>query len=183
MLHVGEHLYGVVDQVPGVLHVATRILHFNFLPIVPLGSVVSVDKRVAGEAIHVKTRFSLKSVAFAYLRLTLMCGAVGLGLISILMWDMEQMQPNPPPWFQSLTLGTMGVGLVTIFVWWWTHRLTHARYSRAIELADAVGMDREIIDENFRSRGLTPSEDAAPTMATVPDRWANDEKDDVYRLE
>jgi len=49
MLHIGEHIYGVVDQVPGVMHVGTRILHFNFLPCFPLGSVVVVDKGAVGE--------------------------------------------------------------------------------------------------------------------------------------
>ena len=185
MLHVGEHMYGVVDQVPGVMHVATRILHFNFVPLVPLGSVVAVDKRISGEPIYVKTRFNLKSVVFAFLRLALLWGSIGLVMFSIIVFDLEQngLKKNPPPWFQSVALWMGGMALVGFFSWWWTHRLTYANYARAIALADAVGMDRELVDESFRSRGLAPSEDGGATMATVPDRWANEEKDDVYRLE
>lgn len=189
MLHIGEHQYGVVDQVPGVMHVATRILHFNFLPIIPLGTVVSVDKKVAGETVLVKTRFSLKSIAFAYLRLALLWGAVMLMVATMLVFDMpvqRRAKNPPPPWFQSPALVTGSIAAAALLGWWWTHRLTHAGYARAIELADAVGLDREIIEENFKNRGLPTGDEFAPMpmeKAAVPDRWANEEKDDVYRLE
>lgn len=187
MLHIGEHQYGVVDQVPGVMHVATRILHFNFFPIIPLGSVVAVDKKVAGEQILVKTRFSLKSVVFAYLRIALLWGAIGLGFVTLLMFDVQRVpRARNLPWFQSPALVAGAMSLAAFIGWWWSHRLTHAGYARAIELADAVGMDRELIEENFKSRGLPTGDEFAPMpteRAAVPDRWANEEKDDVYRLE
>src|SRR5262245_45442867 len=111
MLHIGEHHYGVVDQVPGVMHVATRILHFNFIPLIPLGSVVSVDKRVAGEPILVKTRFSFKSVTFAYVRLTLIVASIFFAVMTPVIWDVEQEQPKPPQWFESAALWVGGIAL------------------------------------------------------------------------
>src|SRR6187401_2984068 len=111
MLHIGEHIYGVVDQVPGVMHVGTRILHFNFLPCFPLGSVVVVDKGAVGEKTVLKTKLSPKSVAFAFLRLALLWGAFILLVVGFIAFDMQKMvrAPNPPPWFQSPGVWLMGL--------------------------------------------------------------------------
>jgi hypothetical protein len=182
MLHIGEHIYGVVDQVPGVMHVGTRIVHFNFLPCVPVGSVVVVDKGVAGEKTIIKTRFNPKSVLYAYLRLSLLWGSILLLAVGFIAFDVEKMRPNnpPPPWFQSPGLWMMALSLLAIFSWWYSHRLTHAEYARAIALADLIGLDRAYIDESFRTRGLPTSEE--PT-AFASAGYSADEKDDVYRLE
>jgi len=183
MLHIGEHIYGVVDQVPGVMHVGTRIVHFNFLPCVPVGSVVVVHKGIAGEQTIVKTKFSARSVMYAYLRVCLLWGSILLMTVGFIAFDIEKMRPmnNPPPaWYQSPGLWLMVLSLLSFFSWWYSHRLTRARYARAIELADLIGLDREYIDESFRTRGL-PMGDEPHAFA-----WAaqsREEKDDVYRLE
>src|SRR5262245_6532638 len=111
MLHVGEHIYGIVDQVPGVMHVGTRMLHFNFLPCFPLGSVVVVDKGVAGEKTVLKSPFSPKSVAFAFVRLLLLWGALVMLMVGFVAFDMQKVAPAPnaPPWFQSLAYWMMGL--------------------------------------------------------------------------
>ena len=180
MLHIGEHIYGVVDQVPGVLHVGTRILHFNYLPVVPLGSVVVVDKKAVGEKTVVKTSLSGKSLFFGYLRFSLMVVGLFLTTFGFAIYDMEKMAVrNPPPWFQSPGLAMMAGGACCLLAWWFSHRLTHASYGRAIQLANQIGLDREYVDENFRIRGL-PVGDEPMTTASL---WPAAEKDDVYRLE
>jgi hypothetical protein len=183
MLHIGEHIYGVVDQVPGVMHVGTRIVHFNFLPCVPVGSVVVLDKRVTGEKTMIKTRFSAKSVAAAYLRLGLLWGAIILLTIGFIAFDVEKMNPRKqaPPWFQSPGLWMIALSIVSFFGWWISHRMTHAGYARAIEIADSIGLDREYVDESFRQRGLPMGDEPVPMAAGTG--WSNEEKDDVYRLE
>ena len=40
MLHMGRRLYGKVDEVPGVCHVATPFFHINLIPLIPFQSVV-----------------------------------------------------------------------------------------------------------------------------------------------
>src|SRR4051794_13851553 len=103
MIHIGEHIYGVIDQVPGVMHVGTRIFHFNFLPCLPVGSVVVVDKRIAGEKTLIKTKLSVRSVMYAYLRFALLWGGIALAVVGIIAFDLEKVRPRqaPPPWFQS----------------------------------------------------------------------------------
>ena len=179
MLHVGEHIYGVVDQVPGVMHVGTRIVHFNFLPCIPMGSVVVVDRRTAGEKMQIKTRFSLKSVVWAYVRLSLLWGALILLAVGVIVHDQEGRRGNAPPWFQSPGLWMMVLSGLSFLGWWYSHKMTHASYARAIELADAIGLDREYVDESFRARGLPIGEEPL----AVASAWSNEEKDDVYRLE
>jgi hypothetical protein len=180
MIHIGEHQYGVVDQVPGVLHVATRILHFNFMPCFPLGTVIVVDKRTVGEKTLVKTSLSPKSIAFAYFRLGLLWGAAVLLCVGFVAMEMEGRPGRPdPPWFESPGVWMVATSVLSFLGWWWSHWLTYASYARAVELADRVGIPRDVIDENFRSRGLTPSDDPMPTAAA----WTNAEKDDVFRLE
>lgn len=182
MLHIGEHIYGVVDQVPGVMHVGTQIVHFNFLPCLPVGSVVVVDKGVAGEKTVIKTKLNVKSVAYAYLRFCLLWGAIILTAIGIIAFDLEKARPNKnpqPQWFESPGLWMIGLAAVSLFVWWFSHRITHAGYTRAVELADLIGLDREYVDESFRKRGLPTSDEPLAAVSG----WANEEKDDVYRLE
>jgi hypothetical protein len=182
MLHIGEHVYGVIDQVPGVLHVGTRIVHFNFLPCLPVGGVVVVDKKIAGEKTMIKTKLSIKSVAYAYLRFCLLWGAIMLLAIGCIAFDIEKVQPNRNPklqWMGPVGLWLVGLSLVFFFIWWFSHRVTRAGYARAVELADLIGLDREHIDESFRTRGLPKSDEPF----AVAGSWSNEEKDDVYRLE
>jgi hypothetical protein len=46
-------------------------------------------------------------------------------------------------------------------------------------LADLIGLDREYIDESFRTRGLPTSDEPLAAVSG----WSVEEKDDVYRLE
>jgi hypothetical protein len=34
----GSRLYGKTDEVPGLVQVATRFGHFDYLPLIPMGS-------------------------------------------------------------------------------------------------------------------------------------------------
>ena len=38
----GTKLYGKVDEVPGMFHVATRFFHLWYIPLVPLSSAVTM---------------------------------------------------------------------------------------------------------------------------------------------
>jgi len=181
MLHVGEHIYGIVDQVPGVMHVGTRMLHFNFLPCFPLGTVVVVEKGVVGEKTVLKTRFSTRSVAYAFVRLALLWGALVMLMVGVVAFDLQKVAraPNAPFWAQSLAYWMLGLSAVSLLAWWFSHRWTYASYQRAIQWADLIGLDRAIVDDNFRRRGMTIGDEP---LAVVP-MLAAEEKDDVYRLE
>lgn len=73
----GERMYGYVDRVPGLCHVATQFFHFNFVPIFPLGSYLIQENAPVSQGIQGRRiGMSLKSVLVGYFR-----GWVGLATI------------------------------------------------------------------------------------------------------
>ena len=138
------------------MHVGTRMLHFNFLPCFPLGTVVVVEKGVVGEKTVLKTRFSTRSVAYAFVRLALLWGALVMLMVGVVAFDLQKVAraPNAPFWAQSLAYWMLGLSAVSLLAWWFSHRWTYASYQRAIQWADLIGLDRAIVDDNFRRRGM-----------------------------
>lgn len=73
----GEHFYGVIDRVPGLCHVATKFYHFNFVPIVPMGTYLFLETVPAGHPMQARRiPLSAKSLLLGYFR-----GWVGLATI------------------------------------------------------------------------------------------------------
>ena len=65
----GERLYGSVDRVPGVLHVATSFGHAYYFPAVPGKTYIVVEPRENGEQRkYIPIERNEKSVVIAYLR-------------------------------------------------------------------------------------------------------------------
>ena len=65
----GERLYGAVDRVPGVLHVATSFGHAYYFPAVPGKTYIVVEPKENGEQRkYIPIERNAKSVMFAYLR-------------------------------------------------------------------------------------------------------------------
>ena len=78
----GTRLFGKVDEVPGLFHVATRFGHLNFLPLVPVQSYVILSQQ-GGSFQGVAIPLSGKSILIAWARAVgviaaAVCGAIGL---------------------------------------------------------------------------------------------------------
>jgi hypothetical protein len=73
----GSSLYGRVDKVPGLFHVATQFAHIFWLPVIPLGSIIILEENAHGYR-GVKYGLSGRSVLAAYLRSWPLLAAVGL---------------------------------------------------------------------------------------------------------
>lgn len=73
----GECMYGYVDRVPGLCYVGTIFYHFNFVPIVPMRSIVVSENNYPGlpPQMH-RIPMNLKSVLIGYFR-----GWVGLATV------------------------------------------------------------------------------------------------------
>jgi hypothetical protein len=72
MIVVGTRLYGKVDEVPGLFHLATEFFCLNFVPLIPLRSFLVFSGTERG----IPMRLSGKSMFFAYLRVALLVGVV-----------------------------------------------------------------------------------------------------------
>src|SRR5262245_12881156 len=137
----GETLYGKVDQVPGLLHVATPFMHLQFFPLIPKGqSFIVLEKPIPGLRRRVPIRQSLKSIWIAWARPMLMIVA----LISLAIGLSELLQPKID-WAFALKFLVPGILCVLLFLF--TYRLTRASCDRAIELAKLAGIPREEIVE------------------------------------
>src|SRR4051812_50211547 len=81
----GSRLYGKVDQVPGVFHVATKFGHLNFIPLIPMESYIVLStqgKQFSG----VRIPMSGKSVLVTWGRaLSVVAAAVGV-IVSLIMF-------------------------------------------------------------------------------------------------
>jgi hypothetical protein len=100
----GSTFYGKVESVPGVCHVATRFLHFFFVPLFPTGSWLRLDDREltggGDDAIRLP-RVHWGSVGVAWLRFFLLVAAGVLGIISATKLALDrpltQTAPNARP--------------------------------------------------------------------------------------
>ena len=76
----GSRLYGKVDEVPGVCHLATQFGHLYYIPLIPMGTVVVYGSDADGPLVS-EFAWSFKSIAVAWLRVILIVG-VWVSLIS-----------------------------------------------------------------------------------------------------
>lgn len=122
---VGTRLFGGTDAVPGVFHVATKFCHFDFFPLIPLGSYIILESEFNSTS-GVQIELSGKSVALGYIR------AVGvIGVISTGFWAYFTLSDQAVASFLLTCL------VASLLMW---HKSTrNASYKRASELASEFG--------------------------------------------
>jgi hypothetical protein len=76
----GHRLFGKVDQVPGVLHVATQFYHVNYLPLYPVKSYIIREE----DGLGVPIPLNYRSMLMAWARFGLLGMAVIFAVATIL---------------------------------------------------------------------------------------------------
>jgi len=118
----GSTLYGKVESVPGVCHVATRFLHFFFVPLFPTGSWLVVDKREraegGAEAIKLPA-MHWGSVGLGWLRFFLLVALFILSIVAATKVGLDR------PWSQTIPVIVGGVLCGAAFIG--SYRLLRAR--------------------------------------------------------
>ena len=142
----GEQLYGKVDHVPGHFHVATRFFYVQFLPLLPLGSVIVVEEPLSKEGWQNQaTKFSLKSVLMAWFRAALVI--VGPILIIVGMVELADRKPD-----RSFGAGMICTGVCLFGLNWFTYRITCARPDRALAIGTELGVPPERLAQAFAGK-------------------------------
>ena len=149
----GSRLYGKVDAVPGMFHVATQFGHLWYIPLIPMGSHVIVAQD--GNGWHgAKIPFSFKSMLAAWVR-----GACVLVTLVALFSCFALADPRIPTGQKVLTIA-VACAMIAITVLAWRFKwLRLASYERAIQLADALKFTDEgriMIELHFGR--ITPAE-------------------------
>lgn len=140
----GTRLYGKVDEVPGMFHVATQFFYLQYVPLAPMGSYLVFSK--TGEGFRgAKLGLSLKSVLVAWTRVALAIGAVAAVIVAIVMLN----DPRTGGAKAALPAGLLiASGLAAGFAFWWSYRLQgvgRASYARAVQLAEKAGFTEEAL--------------------------------------
>jgi hypothetical protein len=151
ILH-GTRLYGKVDQVPGLFHVATQFFYLQYLPLIPLGSylVLHGTEKDDGGFSGRKLRLSGNSVLFAYMRLGLFIAGCVLAFLSFLFVIEGLDKPGRVDWSSITGLAFSSVALFLLF--WGSYRVTHAGATRALQLARIIGVPPETVASHFADK-------------------------------
>lgn len=129
----GTQLYGKVDRVPMLGHVATSFFYLQFVPLIPLGSYLVLED---GQG-SISVGFSFKSLLVAWLRTALVFAAFGL-LIAGIIASGERSPSGMIVGFGGVIfcVGAMIGSYYVPFV-------GQASYERAMGLADQIGVKPE----------------------------------------
>ncbi|HZH79234.1 MAG TPA: hypothetical protein VEY88_24620 [Archangium sp.] len=150
---IGTRLFGKVDAVPNLGHVATKFFHINLLPLIPIESyfvVAQVRKGWVGVVIPI----NWKSVAVAWSR----TGLLALGIVT---WLIGGGQGNALMSWAGLAC--VVISIASNFI----GRLNKADAERARELTElaVAGLGEEDITRTRMEQGLPVSAEAMVRVA------------------
>ncbi|MCE9563082.1 MAG: hypothetical protein K8U57_13650 [Planctomycetes bacterium] len=155
---IGAGLFGMVDQVPGVCHVATRFVCLG-IPILPLDSWAVVERKELvsagfliqtvtglpttsdGSVNGVRVPFSWKSVLMTYIR-TLLWPIHGIASALLVIFGLGfflDKEPQPV-WWNSTMAWAFALSAGGGFLLWQSYRRTRATPERAAELRALLGI-------------------------------------------
>lgn len=145
----GTGLFGKVDTIPGLGHVATQFGHLYWIPLIPMESMFVIHDS-SRERRGVKIGMSGKSILIAWLRFTL-----GVTCFASAVWVGVNIMDARPDWFKGIMLpiGTLVGFVATYFIF------GRASYSRACTLAEEVGLNElGLLRIEAAYRRITPEE-------------------------
>ncbi len=130
----GSRLYGKVDVVPGLFHVETKFGHLWYIPLIPFGSFLVLNKE--GNAWNgVRIPMSFKSILLAWLRIGLLMGVFSNALLTVALSGVRDTWVVP---------AILCACFATAFALLKFHKFaTRASYQRACQLGEIVGMSTE----------------------------------------
>ena len=160
LLIQGKRFAGKVDQIPGVLYVATRFEHVYNVPLIPLGSYVILEESGEGGGLRGrKIELNYKSLLAAYGRLALLvggCALVGFGLLLIVSTLLSV------PISLLAIVGAFLLGGGCFAAYYYSPGWLRATPKRAQELAEIAGIDLAQLPgfDGLRVEGAEPGPDA-----------------------
>jgi hypothetical protein len=158
----GSRLYGKVDEVPGLFHVATKFGHLWYIPLIPMGSHLVVEKTPKGWR-GAPLGLHFKSVLMAWLRAALLVGAVVCGIVAFAV-----MADGSGPWVVPAVLAALCVGGIAVS--YRVRPFRFASYERAVALAEKIGLSpagNVMLELAF---GNITQEEAAQALARIKER-------------
>jgi hypothetical protein len=139
----GRKLFGRVDQVAGLFHVATKFGHIFFVPLIPMTSYIVLDGTEDLTNFRgLEINMSLKSVLAAYLRTFLILAALYQIYLMVKLFPYM----NTIRSFYLILILKCAVYLGLYFL---SRKLLRAGRERALALAAKAGIDNKLIEQRF----------------------------------
>lgn len=130
----GSRLYGKVDEVPGLFHVATKFGHLNFVPLIPTQSYVVLAKN--GNTFRgVPIPMSAKSVFVTWGRAISFVAMVLGGIFALVSANSYNSSAEFAPLVGVAVFGAALFCFLTFY-----KGVTRASFNRACQLAQMIGM-------------------------------------------
>lgn len=127
----GTRLYGKVDEVPGMGHVATVFFHINFVPLIPTKTWFVLDQTSEGWN-GAPVSMSGKSILVAWMRTACVLSFLIGGFVAFIAYNDHRGDWSTPAAFAVAgALGFFGLR---------TRPFMRASYERALELAEPLGL-------------------------------------------
>jgi hypothetical protein len=171
----GSRLYGKVDNVKGLFHVATKFGHFDYFPLFPMGSWVITEKTGSGWR-GVPIPISIKSVLFGWLRAAaLFALVIGSFMVLVGLNDAQRSTPTPARVLSSgrviparsgsgamtdvvVSSAIVAISLFILIGSRWVPGLGKATPRRAEQLGRLLGLREDVLDALRRNQyNLPPS--------------------------
>jgi hypothetical protein len=148
--------------------VATRFIHINFIPVIPLGSCIIVTGNSKAKDFQgTKTALSVKSILVAWFRAGLLALALCTTVIGfVVTTEFFENKAATPPLALAVVWGIV-VGICAIL--WMTYRFNRASYDRAMQLGTELGLEAEFIEQLLMATRPEPTPGKEP--AKEPEGW------------
>jgi len=162
---------GKVDEVPGQLfHVMTQFGHVYYIPLIPTGSFVVLEKTADGGFRGAPIPLSFKSILTGWLR----GGSIVAILGSIVATAIMLLDPKAAPyaWILPVLIGLAAV--IALILSYQLQFFTAASYERAKELAQHVGLSDTGLLMLEVSYGRLTAEQADAELARREEQLANE---------
>jgi hypothetical protein len=172
----GTQLFGKVDKVPMLGHVATSFFYLQFVPLIPLGSYLVLED---GQG-SIGVGFSFKSLLIAWLRTALVFGAIGLGIAGIIALS-EQSAGG-----MMAGLGGAMFCAAAMIGSYYVPFVGHASYERAMALADHIGVKPEFrltLEVAYGRKSAEQAEMELAQIYEVQQREIEQRQEELERLE
>jgi hypothetical protein len=130
----GQKPYGTCDVVPELFYVATVFFHVNYVPLIPVRSMIILEKK--GETIYgVNIRMSFKSVLLAWSRMiTFLTMAIGT-IVAFIQWE-DRRHANLDPWPATWIAATGAILFLVLMI----IPRRRVSYNRACELGKLANL-------------------------------------------
>jgi hypothetical protein len=159
MLYSGTELFGSIDRVPGICHVATRFDHVFLFPFIPSRSYLLLWPVRGRKARGIRIRMRWRSVFLAWGRgLLLTTSVVCIFLTVIFAAAAEQRRAREADDTISERIGWEDPALVfavafSVFLSSYLPAFTRANFERAIELGQIFGLDEPTMKRIYEIYG------------------------------